>query len=243
MIRSKLGLKALGLCVLVVGLMALSAGAAQAEVGSSWFFNGAKLAEALKPEVQATIENEMASLLTTLGGKKIHILCTALKLIGATIFNPNGQALGKIDLSGCKFFKLITEGGATEEVKACTPTAEGVKGLIVTNFMKGLIELHEPSAGVKEGIVKFVPETGTVIASINLGEECGFGETLKLSGSIGFKDCNKEFTVEKVTHLFEGALTNLVINEGTTAATLDGSVNVILNSAGHVGKTWSGKPA
>jgi len=247
MIRSRLGLKALGLCALVVGVMSLGAGSAQASNGAKWFFNGAVLPEALKPEIAATLENSMGSLLTTLGGKKIHILCTAVTLIGATIFNPNGGTLGKIDFAGCKFFKLITEGGATEEVKTCNPEAEGKPGLIVSNFIKGLIELHEPSPGVKQGFVKFTPDTGTLFATISLGKEveneCAFGEKLKVGGSIGLKDCNEEFTVEKIIHLVEPVLQALVINEGSTAATLDGSANVLLNSAGHSGKAWSGKPA
>jgi len=247
MIRSRLGLKALGLCALVVGVMSMSAGAAQAQPNSKWFFNGAQLAEALKPELQATLENSMGSLLTVLGGKNIHILCTALKLVGATIFNTKelkegGQTLGKIDFSGCKFFELVVAGGATKEIPACEPIAEGVKGLIVSNFVKGLIELHEPSAGVKEGFVKFTPDPpATLFTTISLGEECAFGSELRISGSVGLKDCNKEFTVEKVTHLVEPVLQALIVNGGASA-TLDGSANVSLAGA-HVGKTWSGKPA
>jgi len=240
MTRSKLKLKALGLCALVVGLMALTTGSAQATVGSGWFYNGALLAEALKPEVQATLENSMGSLLTTIANKGIHILCTAMKLIGWTIFDPNGQTLGKADFSGCEFLELLA-GGGTKKISACTPIAEGVPGLIVTNFLKGLIELHEPSPGVREGFVKISPDTGTVLALIVLGEECAFGAHLTVSGTIGVKDCNHEFPVEKVTHLFEPVLQALVINGGATAATLDGSANVSLAGI-HVGRTWSGKP-
>jgi len=242
MTGSRFRLKALGLCALVVGLMALSAGSAQATVGSSWFLGGAGLSEPLKPEAQATLESNMGSLLTTLGGKGIHILCTAMKLIGMVIFNPGGGALGKADFSGCEFLELVTPGGATKKNAFCTPSAEGVSGLIITNYIKGLIELHEPSAGVKEGFVKFSPDTGTISATIHLGEECAFGENLKIGGTIGVRDCNQEFTVEKTPHLFEPVLQSLVVNEGTTAATLDGSANVRLTGIPHE-KLWSGKPA
>lgn len=241
MTGSRLRLKALGSCALVLGLMALSTGSAQAELGAKWFFGGAALSEPLKPEVQATLENNMGSFLTTLGGKNIHILCTSMKLIGWTIFNPNGQTLGKADFSGCEFLELVTPGGMTKKNTFCTPSAEGVSGLIITNFIKGLIVLHELSFGVKEGIVKLSPDTGTVFATIHLGEECAFGENLKVGGTIGVKDCSKEFSFEKITHLFEPVLQALVINEGATVATLDGSANVKLLGAPHE-KNWSGKP-
>jgi len=90
--------------------------------------------------------------------------------------------------------------------------------------------------------VKLTPETGTLFATLKLGEECSFAENLKV---IGVKDCNEEFTVEKIVHLIQPVLLlqALVINEGLTPATLDGSANVLLNSTGHSGKSWSGKPA
>lgn len=247
MIRSRLGLKALGLCALVVGVMSLSAAAAQAETGAKWNYNGAALAEALKPELAAVLEGEMGSLLTVLGGKSIHILCTALNLVGATIFNPNGQTLGKIDFKGCKFLELVVVGGTTKEIPACTPKGEGVSGLIVSQFIKGLIVLHEPSAGVKEGIVKFTPDTGILFTTIPLGEECAFGENLKVGGSVGLKDCAtaactaSSFTTEKTSHLVVPVLQALVINEGATAATIDGSANVTLKAPHTL--SWSGKPA
>jgi len=84
----------------------------------------------------------MGSLLTVLGGKNIHILCTSITLIGWTIFNPNRETLGKADFSGCEFLELVTKGGTTKKIGACAPTTEGKSGLIITNFIKGLIELH-----------------------------------------------------------------------------------------------------
>ena len=241
MIRSRLGLKALGLCAMLVGMLAF-AGVAQAEVGAFWLVNKAKIVSGQGVEAETDVAG---TLLTELGGKQIHLKCPTIKLVGAKLIDPLGQITGKIDFSGCKFFSLKTVGGELVEQKACEPSAEGTKGLIVTNAITGLIKLHEPKAGTKEAVLEAKPTTaGGQFANIVLGAECAFGENLKVGGVFFLKDCLGQFQTEVVKHLVQElpALTKLVINEGAKTATIDGSAWAFLGTT-NVGKTWSGVPA
>jgi hypothetical protein len=246
MLRSRLGLKACGLCVMLVGMFAFT-GVAQASTGALWRIGGAqaKGGEIVEAESEAT----GITLLTELGGKFIHIKCPNLKLVGAQLVEPNGGFTGRIDLSGCKFFFLQTSGGTLVEAKVCEPRAEGVNGLIVTNSITGLIVLHQPSGGSKEGVLEVKPTAaGGLLTTIPLGapepnNECAFGEKLKIAGVFFLKDCEGKFSAELVKHLVEElkALTKLTINEGTKAATIDGSALLFLSSP-NTGKLWAGLP-
>jgi hypothetical protein len=233
--RSSFGLKVLGLCALLVGLMSISAGAAQATVGAYWLVGGKKISETLLPTAVAAIENKTSSLLTKLSNKNIHILCTTVELVEAHALEPNGGLLGKAKFSGCVFLELLVP-PATKEIKACNP--EG--GIINTNKVKGLITLHEG-----EGRITLTPfEAGGTFANIFLGLECAFGENLKVGGSLVLKECNKAFLTDLVTHLVEEdkVLTKLWVNSETNPATIDGSANVTLSGA-HAGMTFAGHPA
>jgi hypothetical protein len=240
MTRSRLGPKALGLCAVLVGTFAF-AGIAQAEPGAFWRISGVQAKGGELVEAQS--EAAGITLLTELGGKFIDLKCPSLKLVGAKLIEPNGGITGKIDFSGCDFLSLKTPGGELVLQKSCEPSAEGVKGLIVTNQFTGLIRLHEPKAGTKEAVLEIRPTTGTLFASPKLGEECAFGEILKLGGVIFLKDCEGKLSTELVKHLLEvlKALTELTINEGTKASTVDGSFLAFLGSP-NTGKTWSGIP-
>src|SRR3954471_21413979 len=101
MVRSKLRLKILGLCAVLVGMFAFAV-AAQAEPGAYWLVNGAKISEALLPTVLAETD-VVGTLLTELGGKFIHIKCPTINLVGAHLVEPVGKILGKIDFKGCTF--------------------------------------------------------------------------------------------------------------------------------------------
>lgn len=252
MIRSRVGLKTLGLCAMLIGMLAF-ASVAQAEPGAFWLVNGAKISESLLPTVQAEKDTAL-SLLTTLGGKEIHIRCANIKFIGMHLVEPLGKMLGKIDLSGCKFFRLITVFEEVEQ-KSCEPIAEGVKGLIVSNNITSLIKLHEASAGVRESVLEAVPTEGTLFASMILGEECAFGETLKigqgkdgsgktLPSAFFLKDCQGKALTDLVKHLVEElpALTRMYINGGATPVRLNGSAWMFLDGA-HKGLTFAAHAA
>jgi hypothetical protein len=261
MIRSRLGLKALGLCAMLVGMFAF-AGVAQAETNSFWLVAGAKLPEGLKVEVGAKTD-VAGSLLTTLGGKEIHLRCPTINLVGAKLVEPTGKIEGKIDFSGCKFFALEGSPLAEKEKTACEPSAEGIKGLIITNSITGLIVLHTPSGGTAEPVIEAVPSGGgSLFATVALGEECAFGELLKvgngenkstkevLKTKFFLKDC-KEIKegkcegsgalVDRTEHLVEelSTLTKLYVNGGETTATVHGSALAFLSDTTHKGMTFA----
>jgi hypothetical protein len=226
--QSKFVLKVLGLCALLIGLMSIGAGAAQAETGASWSVNPA-------PDLQATLENNHSVLLTKLSNKNIHLLCTAVELEEAFLVESGGSLSGKARFSGCVFLELLV-GGGTKEFKACNPE----NGIVLTNKIKGLITLHE-----KQGRITVSPfEAGGTFANIFLGLECAFGENLKVSGVLVLKDCQNALSTYLVIHLVEEdkVLTKLWVNSETNPATFDGSINTFLSGA-KTGGTWKGNPA
>jgi hypothetical protein len=239
MARPNFRSKVLCICVFLIGLFAY-AGVAQAETGAFWLVNGAKTASESAVEGETDVKTVF---LTELGGKIIHIVCLGISFREVHLF-PAFRILGRLIFILCLFYSLKTAGGEMVLQKACEPSAEGVKGLIVTNSITGLIVLHEPKAGTKEGVLELKPTTaGGQLATINLGPECAFGETLKLGGVLFLKDSNGQFSTNVVQHLLAElpALTKLTVNEGSKAATMDGSFWAFLGGA-QKGLTWSGIP-
>jgi hypothetical protein len=253
MARSRIGLKLLGLCALIMGVMAIGgAGLAQAEPGSYWgYLNGAELIKfgvALEPELGFEIEELGGAepgrhlvLLFRIAGSNVAILCT--ELTSDLKLKAEGLVLGLLTLHGC----------ATRingiPAPACIPHSPGAKaGLIKSLELDGLIELHklEPS-GVRDDIVKFIPDVGSnAIAHIQFGEECSLPEEILIFGYFSVYDCQNEFLVHKVTHLWQefAPLTHLYVISDTLEhkVTIDGSVNVFLKGK-HLGLKWAGTPA
>src|SRR4051794_7719385 len=87
MTRSKPAL--IGLCAVVLGVMAFAAGAAQAEVGAKWLILNSlgqvKTGSELPALLEGEIENKTASLLAKVLGISIQILCTAETLVGVKL--------------------------------------------------------------------------------------------------------------------------------------------------------------
>jgi len=245
MMRSRLGLKALGLCALVVGLMAVGASAAQAEVGSHWNVNGSAISSTLLPELKIQeLENNDWTLLSMLTGKKVELLCTAaaaknFRLTAGGNVDPGA----KMSFAGC----IFKWGGVVQ--KKCIPHSKGAaEGTIETESTHGEIQL---SGG--EGTVLILPDTGETVAIIILGleseelNECAAGPKLKVSGKFSYKDCSNSFTSERITHLLveNPAQTDLWIENKTAEhkVTLDGSLVFALTGLSHLGLTWGGTPA
>jgi hypothetical protein len=239
LLRSSLGPKALGLCVVLVGMLAF-AGAAQAEPGAFWLVNGAKISESLLPTVEAETDVK-GTLLTTLGGQSVDISCETILLVGAHLLEPQGKFLGKIVFHGCDFLSL-KEGVATLQ-KACEPFVGVNKGLIETKSVTGLIESREVKLGTKESIVEVIPTEGTLFATVNLGSECSFGSALEIGGVLFLENAEGKFSIDTVKHLLTEslALTALTVNGKVGAAVIDGSVWGFLGAA-HKGLTFSGQP-
>jgi hypothetical protein len=253
MAQSKPAFKLLGLCALVFGLMAVgSVGAAQAEPGAYWGYLNAKnelikFGKTLEPVLGFEIEElkdekdpgKHLVFLTEIAKVKVAILCG--ELLSDLKLKAEGLVLGLLTFHKC-IFKL---NGVTSP--ACEPIFEGSKGLIKTLELDGLVELHElKPSGEKHDIVVFEPDIGSnAIAHIKVGGECALGEEFLINGELAFKDCQKEFLVHKVVHLWEEfvPLTKMWMNTNTAEhkVTLDGSVNVFLTGE-HLGFKWAGTP-
>jgi hypothetical protein len=235
MVRSRLGLKALSLSVILIGTLAFTS-AVQAEPTAFWLANFAKFSGGLSPTVEAETD-VVGTLLTELTGKFIHLKCKVIKLVGAHLVEPVAQFLGKALFHECDSLSLKTAGGELVLQSACEPSVGASKGLIETNSITGLIVLHEG-----KGSLELKPTTaGGLFATVNLGEECAFGSALKVGGVFFLEDTG--FSSDAAKHLVKelSALTKLVINEGSKTATIDGSAWTFLGGA-HKAMTFSGQP-
>jgi hypothetical protein len=235
--------------------MAISAGSAQAEKGAFWLVSGVKISEALLPSLGGSLVNNTGKLLATIGANEFHITCTAGTPVGAHLVEPNGSLLGQIKFTGCRFFKLTVGTGETE-LKACEPHNGTEKGTILTNEVIGLILLHQPTIGSREGTIELEPKTGTTFATIVTSEECAFGEKIVVGGFKLIKgleiiprfvaeDSFGQFATSQVTHSFRElwTLSELYINKNeSNEARIDGTATISLSGA-HNGLTWAGRPA
>jgi hypothetical protein len=243
MIRSRLGLKALVLSGLVLGMMAFATSGAQAEELAKWRVSGADVG-ALAPQlVIKEIENKSASLaFTTKGGTGVLILCTTAAFSeGGKLLGKGTISLGDITFNGCVV--LLNEAPAAN----CKPHSPGKPvGEILTGKGKGLIMLD-----VGNDLVKITPETAAgaatkLFVTIELGELCAIGESVnveatELGEGLWIKDIggNAGFLAETTTHLIVEGL-NKLLALGQPAKII-GSAIVELGGP-HAGLKWSGVP-
>jgi len=244
MALSKQGLKALGLCALVLGLMSFGTGAAHAEKLAHWNVSGKAISSGLLPFIQAEIEELKVApagkhlvLLAKILKNLIHILCSGISLINFH-FLIEGGSLGKIRFTGC----VILVGETVQP--ACEPHTGIEKGVIETVLLKDLIVLHKLASGEVDDLDELVPNTGETFVALETSEECAVGAKIPVVGKIFLEDCQKEFLVEKKVHLVQqGPLTALWLISKTEehVATIHGSVNLFLVGE-HTGLLWSGTP-
>ena len=253
MIRTRLGL--LGLCAVVLGVMAFSASAAQAESTAVWLIlteetfknekgeteHKVKTGAELPAVVEGSLENNEGSLLSKITGIAVQFKCTAATLVGVKL-EKEGKLTegGKVKFTGCKTFLNGAE--ATE----CVPhSGSEPAGTLLSNEGKGLLVLHEPSAGVKEGVTRIEPKTGATFITLTLGASCPIGNSVPIIGKLFVKDCEGKLTTHLVKHLIEElkALTKLwtISETAEHVATIDGSAMVFLGSP-HTGLAWGGMP-
>jgi hypothetical protein len=227
-------LKLLGLCVMLLGVMAFAAGVAQAESGAKWLIEGADAASLLAA-VGGELENAEASLLTEVLGTEFEILCEEATLIGVHL-EANGSVTngGRVHFSGCS----VDFGGVPSE--ACIPSSPGAElGLILTNAGKGLLSLV---LGGVSGIV-FEPTEGSTFVSIGMGRECPI-ENIPVRGKLVIADAG--LATASVEHLIteNKVHSDLWVFNKTPEhkATIDGSAWVFLTGE-HRGLNWNGDPA
>jgi len=245
MIRTKLGL--LGLCAVVLGMMAMSAGSAQgATTLFSWLILNA--AKTVATDLLALLTGKTDSTHLTLDGEvaglKIAVTCTNFTLKGVHLV-PGGKLneTGKVVFTGCKVYKVAP---LTEEYKCTVKTVGAAAGTVETNAGKGELVLHEVKAGVKEVLTKVEPLTGLEgnFATLRFeGAECVLPELNQVHGTLYLKDCLGFATTHKLEHLVEqGPLTSLYVG-GHSAKQLE--ITRILGSAWisltgeHAGRDWS----
>ena len=251
--RTRLGLKVLGLCALVMGTMAIgTAGVAQAETGACWGYLNAKAelkcfgekvgTEVLEAKPIFALENNTGTLL--IENLNFEILCTGVEFDEGGQLALNGSILlGRLKFTGCIALSKTPE---LKKLASCTPKdPTGGAGVILTEKFTGLIVLHElTSDKVKDPVVLLKPDTGEILAKMHLGEECSVGEELIVKGEIVLTDCGGKasFSEHKLTHLFQefGALQ--LMRVGVNKATIDGSANVTL-AAPHNALKWAGLAA
>ena len=254
MTRSRLGL--LGLCAIVLGLMAFGTAGAQAEVGAKWLIlnkagevkQGSTLHASvqLKTDVNGVLHSEILKI-------KVLFLCTTIEaenaklqeegIIGNEVITKEGLKEGKgskVKFSGC----TTDLNGVTES--KCIPTDPvGGAGTIITKLGHALLKLHEGN-----DIVKILPDTGKEFAAIKTGpatgNECPIGTNVPVIGSLALKDCENLALTHLKEHLVEqfAPLTKLwTISETEEhVATLLGSAWARLTGE-HEGLLWSGDPA
>jgi hypothetical protein len=231
MMRSKRGLKALVLCGLALGAVALGTSAVQAEEGANWKVEGSNVAAPLAPEVViAEVATEDMALLFKVGTTNVDVLCTGATFIGAELEAGGKVGGNKVKFAGCK-----TRLNGTVSAN-CEPRSPGAaKGTLESETLKGLLML---SGG--EAIVLFEPVVEPVFLNIEFGALCACGNKFTVTGKNSVKDSNGELEVEKVTHTVEqGPIAELAV--GVNPAIVDGA-GVLELAGAHQALKWSGVP-
>jgi hypothetical protein len=266
MVQSRLGFKALGLCALVLGLMAIAANGAQAEAGAKWTVASTD-AGTLKASVQLgeLTGTKKAVLSTEIGKAKVKFLTSVTpQLIGVSL-----EGTGKLTTGGkVKFTGIDTELKESGTASAvCKPYGElGEKeaslGEVVSRAGKGELYLHSGA-----GVTKVVPETGNVFGTLYFGEFCSLPEEVpvitrltilaeltvegkkvvdyEVGNGLVLKEPLGKLGTEETSHEISelAALTELWAISETTEhkATVEGSATVVLSGI-HSGLKWKGTP-
>ncbi len=227
MTRSKLGL--LGLCAVVISVIAISTSVAQASQPTWIALAGQNL--------ELTGENDSAdlSLLTELAGIKVTVTCTGVTLKGISLEEEGTLTEGgKVALTGCS---LYSGPGVLDGVTECTVKSSGAPvGTVETGELKGELVLHELAGGGKEVLAKIEPKTAEGILVTFRLEECALPENNLVRGVLYLKDGLGQATTHAVKHLVEqGPLTLLYVGAHSAkqleVTKIDGSVWVSLTGA------------
>jgi hypothetical protein len=239
--HTKLGLKTLAICGLVLGLTAVATSIAQAEVGAHlWTVNAAgqlvDLSVALNGKKDPNVSITLSSTIIKIG---VVVSCTEIALLGAKSEENGTIGKGsKYKLSGCST-KL--NGTLSPE---CEPINEGKeKGVILSKAAHSLVRLDVLADMTKHDVFETTPDAGNVLMTIEMGASCPIGTKVNLLGWFQVKDCQGEFLVHKVEHLVQVLLEQLFMISETAehATTLGGSWMLFLSGA-HLGLKWSIEP-
>lgn len=234
MTRSMLGF--IGLCV-VLGAMALSAGAAQAEAGANWLILTAGGVPKTGAQLPSVIDSETEGLwymITHIFGSEVTVLCTAGSLVGMKLEKEGSLTNGgKAKLTGCS---VDINGKAASECEVRSPGQ--TVGTLETNSLKGLQVLVSGSPHIR-----MQPKEGETLMTMNMGAECPIGESIPVSGPFEYIDCENKFKEHLVKHLFEQTKGPWVLSKTAEhMITFKGS-EIFFLVGEHSGLKWSGDPA
>jgi hypothetical protein len=258
MTRTRLGL--LGLCAMVFGLMTFGVTGAHAEVGAKWLILNAKKELKTGAELNAPVglETDVPGVLHSEILKiKVLFLCTTIEALNAKLLaegaigntlseNPETHLLlglgSQVKFSGCT---TDLNGTAAPECEPKDPA--GGAGTIITKPGHALLKLHELPEKIKDDIVKILPDTGEIFATIVTGPLCPIGTSVPVIGSLALKDCENLALTHLKKHLAEPfePLTELwtISKTAEHKATLLGSAWAFLTGEAHKELLWSGDPA
>jgi hypothetical protein len=256
MIRSKLGL--LGLCAMVLGVMAISASGAQA-AGSWLVLNAAENAETevkvvegkvnLLAALTGEIDTPEPKLLTHLVSLTVTVTCTNFTTSGISL-EPEGKLSegGRVVFTGCSVVAKDSKGVESGECSVKSP--EKPVGTIESEEGKGELVLHELAGGAKDVLTKIEPKTaGGAFATLKFAPKtetstCLLPASNPVKGVLYVKDCavgGNGAETFAVKHLIEqGPLTSLVVGAHSVEhleTSIDGSAWVKLTGA-HENLKW-----
>lgn len=187
MFRSRLGL--LGLCVMVLGLMAFMPSSASATPEWLILTSGGIPKTAAELPAEAVVNNETTwQWFLRLIGLEIKVSCTSSSVTGMKLETGGKLTNGsRFTLTGCT---VPTPTGCTVK------SAGGAVGTIATLELKGQLQTN--------GEILLEPKTGTVIAELVFeGASCPLptGVNEPINGVIWYKDCEGKFATHLVKHL------------------------------------------
>jgi hypothetical protein len=225
--RTKHGLKALGLClVAALSVMAITAAGAQAK--GDWRVEGTNTIAT--KTVTATPED--MTLDSTVGGAKVKILCNTLTLTDGLLF-VGGAALAKLEFSTCETYLNLVRSAV------CDP-----KNPPITATVKALLILDTAVPSNTLTYILFSPDDGTLkFTTIEFDEECSLPEKLEVTGHLVAECSDALCTASQNTHLIKqvtpaSLFPNDVLKFGQNSAELLGGA-VLKLSGGDLNKPWS----
>ena len=248
--RTRLGLKVLGLSALVMGVMAIgTTGAAQAEPGACFGYLAPSLTcfSSLEPDPLIAFENNTGTLL--IANVNLEVLCTSASFIESGKLGGTGVLLGRLKFEGCI---SLEKNAPLKKLNSCTPhDPVGGLGTIITKKGEGLIQLHNG-----EPVLKLSPDDpNLILALIELGEECSVSEGLIVKGHLVIRDSptthevggvklvlktsKEQFETHAASHLIEEHPTLHLMTVGINSALIDGTAVVTLKSP-HNNLLWAG---
>jgi hypothetical protein len=221
-------LKKLGAALLAtVALSALFASVSQAqiwEVGTTKFTSGQT--EAVKTEQIGT-----AKFTSTVLGETLELTGTGVEAIEGKLTQTGTGATGVAGATG----KLKFTGVTVMLPVGCVSATS-----IETTALTAVAAMGNTVATENSVYVKFTPTSGTVFATIKL-TECAAAGSYQVKGNLYAKAVNATGVLGKAQRIDSSGAINEsqggALTLGTNVATLEGSINVLLNG-GNVNGEW-----